>query len=149
MLKMLKVFPRLQAMHWKREHDWNHSLKLNGLQLFAVQFQEVEIGIGILRESHSLAGNKMNQTGPLLATVRHHPESDGDSSPDPCAEKKVLQNEKLTQQDFLTALPCASTQSLHLSVQPTESTFLVRMSHGKTVKRIYHVDWIQRHNQMQ
>lgn len=30
----------------------------------------------------------MNQTGPLLATVRHHPESDGDSSPDPCAEKK-------------------------------------------------------------
>ena len=78
------------ALLWKREHDWNHSFELNGLQLFAVQFQEVEIGIGILRESHSLAGNKMNQTGPLLATVRHHPESDGDSSPDPCAEKKSL-----------------------------------------------------------
>lgn len=76
------------ALLWKREHDWNHSFELNGLQLFAVQFQEVEIGIGVLRESHSLAGNKMNQTGPLLATVRHHQVSDGDSLPDPCAEKK-------------------------------------------------------------
>lgn len=149
MIKMLKVFPRLQAMHWKREHNWNHSLELNGPSTVR---SSIPRGGDRDRRPPWKSQPRWKQNEPNRSTT-------GNSQTSPgvwwrliawsLCGKEVLRNEKLTQQDFLTALPCASTQSLHLSVQPTESTFLVRMSHGKTVKRIYHVDWIQEHNQVQ